>query len=223
VDDNRQNCNLVAGMFIGSHHELEFGADGQEAITKVRTFSPDVLLMDVRMPNMDGYQVLEQLRRIPDTQLLPIIAVTASNLLDEQKGLQENFSGYLRKPFSRRELFNELAHFLPRHDKNETVTSRTTPAAPVSSRQTDALAGLVTKLRALEVEEWPSLRDSGAINETRAFAAKLEDLALKADSELLMTYAEVMTHYADSYAVDALEKHLQQFPSLIKRVEQSSE
>lgn len=219
VDDNEQNCNLVAGMFLGSHHKLEFGIDGREAVEKALSFRPDILLIDVRMPNVDGRQALEEVRKTPDIQLLPVIAVTASNLLDEQKDLQEKFSGYLRKPFTRRKLFNELAQFLPRSDRSENSSPSTIRSGLVPSNAADTLAGLMAKLRTLEADEWPSLRDSVAVNETRAFASKLENLAREHNCEPLLTYAEALAHYADTYTVDALEKHLQQFPGLIERMD----
>ena len=66
------------------------------------------------------------------------------------------------------------------------------------------------------------LRDTFAINETRAFADKLEVMAHEIHCEPLSTYAEALAYYADTYAVDALEKHLEQFSGLIERVERSS-
>ena len=219
VDDNEQNCSLIAGMFISSHHKLEFGTDGREAVEKAQTFRPDVLLMDIRMPNMDGREALEEVRKTPELQLLPVIALTASNLLDQEKALQEKFNGYLRKPFTRRELFDELAHFLPRREKDKSPSAVIAPPAGSSPPAADAWPALAAKLRILEAQEWPGLRDSVAVNETRAFAHKLDALARATHCEPLLTYAEALAHYADIYAVDALEKHLQQFPAMIERVE----
>jgi CheY-like chemotaxis protein len=221
VDDNEQNCNLVSGMFVGSHHQLEFGTNGREAVEKAHTFRPDILLIDIRMPEMDGRAALAEVRKTPELQLLPVIAVTASNLLDEQKGLPENFNGYLRKPFTRSELFNELALFLPRRGKDATLSSLSTPAAGSSPVPSGARYGLVAKLRSLEAGEWPGLRDSLAINETRAFARKLEAMAREIYCKPLSAYAEALAHYADTYAVDALEEHLEQFRGLIERVQGS--
>jgi CheY-like chemotaxis protein len=206
-------------MFISSHHQLEFGTDGREAVEKARDFQPDVILMDIRMPNMDGREALEKVRKTPELQLLPVIALTASNLLDQEKGLQEKFNGYLRKPFTRRELFDELAHFLPRQVKDKSPSPVMSPASAGFPPSPEAWPGLAAKLRILEAQEWPGLRDSVAVNETRAFAHKLDALARAIHCEPLMTYAEALAHYADTYAVDALEKHLQQFPALVERVE----
>ena len=130
VDDNETNCELIAGMFAGSHHRLFFGSSGEEAVAKARELKPDILLLDVRMPGMDGDEALAEIRKTPGLEFLPVIAVTASNLMDQENSLKERFSGYVRKPFSKRELFDELADFLPRHSKtgvfegNEAVRAR---------------------------------------------------------------------------------------------------
>ncbi len=119
VDDNETNCQLIAGMFAGSHHRLIFGSSGEEAVAKARELKPDILLLDVRMPGMDGDEALAEIRKTPGLEFLPVIAVTASSLANEENAQKERFSGYVRKPFSKRELFEELADFLPRQPKPE--------------------------------------------------------------------------------------------------------
>ena len=77
------------------------------------------------------------------------------------------------------------------------------------------------QLRKLEIQEWPGVRDSMAISAAGAFARKLESLARQASCEPLLTYAETLAHFADTYAVDMLEKRLQEFPAMIERIERS--
>ena len=93
VDDNETNCQLIAGMFAGSHHRLIFGSSGEEAVAKARELKPDILLLDVRMPGMDGHEALDEIRKIPGLEFLPVIAMTASNLMSEDNQLKERFSG----------------------------------------------------------------------------------------------------------------------------------
>lgn len=218
VDDNQTNCRLMAAIFEGSHHTLEFGVDGQDAIVKAQSFRPHVVLMDVRMPNKSGLEASRLIRQLPGLELLPIIAVTASSLAADEKSLREQFSGYLRKPFTRRELLDELSHFLatagPTSNHNQSSSPR---AEPNVVRDRPAL---VAHLRQIEAQEWPGVRDRLAVNETREFAHKLTELAQRMGCDVLLTYADALTHHADTYAVDALEQHLLTFPSLISRIEE---
>ena len=75
---------------------------------------PDVVLLDIRMPVMDGRTALVEIRKQASLVSLPVIAVTASSKAGEERELQSEFSGYIRKPFSRQTLFAELAQFLQR-------------------------------------------------------------------------------------------------------------
>jgi signal transduction histidine kinase len=220
VDDNETNCQLVAGMLEGTHHRVIFGSDGREAVEKTRSARPDIVLLDIRMPTMDGLEALAEIRKTPGLELVPIIAVTASSLLEHEAGLREQFNGYLRKPFSQRQLFGELAQFLPRQPKPEPEAAPVralTPPAP------EAWRDVAVQLRRLAGDEWPALRATLAVNETLAFARKLENLGSQANCGPLLTYARDLSGHAEAYAVDALEAHLQKFPALVEQVEYSTE
>ena len=225
VDDNETNCRLIAGMFAGSHHRLCFGSNGEEAVAKARELKPDILLLDVRMPGLGGYEALDQIRKIPGLEFLPIIAVTASNLLSEEDSLKERFSGFVRKPFSQRELFDELADFLPRHAKtgNHKENQRF-GRARVRVRRSIGPASkeLVSRLRQLLVEPWPAIRDSMAINESRAFGTELKDLGQRWQCQPLVNYAQKLLLDAENYAVTDLEKHLGEFALLVEQLDRNT-
>jgi signal transduction histidine kinase len=225
VDDNETNCRLIAGMFAGSHHRLVFGSNGEEAVAKARELKPDILLLDVRMPGLDGYEALDQIRKIPGLEFLPIIAVTASNLMSEDNKLKERFSSFVRKPFSQRELFDELADFLPKYSK--AATSKpvgdsdqpdfvSAPFAPVTKE-------LVCELRQLLIDPWPTIRDSVAVNESKFFAQRLEDLGQRWQCQPLVDYAQKLLFDAENYAVTDLEKHLGEFAALVEQLDRGTQ
>jgi signal transduction histidine kinase len=114
VDDNETNRQLLRAMLGDSHHRLLLAGSGAEAIELARTFRPDIILLDIRMPGMDGYRVREALRNIPALQQVPVIALSAAGLVEEETHGELGFDGYMGKPFSRQSLFDELARFLPR-------------------------------------------------------------------------------------------------------------
>ncbi|HEV2692584.1 MAG TPA: ATP-binding protein [Verrucomicrobiae bacterium] len=225
VDDNETNCQLIAGMFNGTHHQLFFGSSGEEAVVKARELKPDVLLLDVRMPGMGGQKALEEIRKIPSLEFLPVIAVTASNLLNEDESIKERFSGFVRKPFTKRELFDELADFLPQHSSPESSKENggqnQPDAGPVVS--TPVPKELLSQLRQLLVDPWPSIRDSVAVNESKVFAQGLEGLGLRWQCEPLVRYAQKLITDADNYAMTDLEKHLGEFAALVEELDRNSQ
>jgi signal transduction histidine kinase/CheY-like chemotaxis protein len=134
ADDNETNRTLILGIFENTHHLVRLVSDGQEAVEAIAELRPDVVLMDVRMPVMDGREALEVLRAQPGLEVMPVIAVTASSLASEEATLRRTFDGFVRKPFSRAELFRELAHFIPRRRPHHRRTRRTGSGGGCSPR-----------------------------------------------------------------------------------------
>ncbi|HZZ57311.1 MAG TPA: ATP-binding protein [Opitutaceae bacterium] len=215
VDDNATNRELLAGLFEGSHHELRFATNGREALESVRQRRPDLILMDIRMPEMDGRTALQEIHKLPGSEILPIIAVTASSLLNDEHIIRGLFAGYVRKPFTRHALFREMAEFLPRH---RGVAPAAPGPGPAVADAPARWADLVTALREIEHSVWPAVRDGGAINETKEFAQRLDDLGQRAACSLLRSYASDLLADARAYAVVRLEARLQSFPALIESI-----
>jgi response regulator RpfG family c-di-GMP phosphodiesterase len=179
--------------------------------------------MDVRMPHMDGWEASRQIRKLKGMESTPIIAVTACGLAEDQKRLRTTFNAYLRKPFSRRALFEALSQFLrpvarPGNSQPWPGLDRSTGQREVAASPA-AVAELISHLRELEAKEWREVCDGMTMGDARNFAQKLERLARQNGPERLLAYAELLAHDATTYAVDALETHLQDFPALIARLE----
>lgn len=216
VDDNELNCQLVAGMFTGSHHCLHFESNGQAALTTARELRPDLVLMDVRMPGLDGRETLAEMRKIPELLTIPVIAVTASSLMSDEADLQARFNGHIRKPFSKLELFKKLTQFLPWADRpGQPEKASASGAEPVSPNDSPEL---VAELRRLLACDWPSLRSSLAFDETKVFAVKLHQLSEHWACPPLDRFAMTLAQYSDSYSVVELERHLAGFPTLVERL-----
>ncbi len=218
VDDNEANLELIRELFKKTGHTVEVAGNGEEALELVRRLRPDLVLLDVRMPRLDGNETLDRIRAMPGLELLPVIAVTASNLLEEEGVLRRHFSGFIRKPFRPRELFDQLALFIPRKTAGsqgaEAAAAREPAGLPsTSARQQEEL---VSELARMLTREWPNLRDTAAINEARTFASRVRELGLAAGNSRVVAFAEVLEEHAAAYAVQALEAHIAGFPRLVE-------
>jgi signal transduction histidine kinase/DNA-binding response OmpR family regulator len=227
VDDTPTNRAYLAGIFEKTHHQVHFATNGQEALACLQKTKFDVVLLDIRMPVMDGRTALAEIRKQANLVSLPVIAVTASSKAGEEAELQAQFSGYIRKPFSRQTLFVALAQFLqrvPPGDGQEGQSfERTLKSIPAPSPdQAAQWQELALELRRQEATEWPRLRDSLAVNETRAFAHKLFLRGQAADCAPLTTYAAALTTSADAYAIGQMERQLAAFPKLVAAIETTS-
>jgi signal transduction histidine kinase/CheY-like chemotaxis protein len=224
VDDNPTNLAYMAGIFEKTHHHVHFATNGREALDSLTQAKPDLVLLDIRMPVMDGRAALVEIRKQPSLASLPVIAVTASSKSGEEVELQRQFSGYIRKPFSRQTLFAALAQFLQREPKaaaseGQNLGLALTSIPILSPEQADQWRALALDLRRREAAEWPALRATLAVNETRAFAHNLFTLGQSAQCAPLTTYAAALTTLADAYAIGQMEHHLAAFPALIESIE----
>jgi DNA-binding response OmpR family regulator len=122
VDDTR-NVQMMLNDFLSNQDfEVLLACDGREALDVVRDSSPDLILLDIMMPNMDGYQFISQLRR---TSTIPVIMITAKlQEADMIRGFDLGADDYLTKPFRLRELLVRMRAVLRRATPKETEESR---------------------------------------------------------------------------------------------------
>jgi two-component system cell cycle response regulator DivK len=113
VEDNQDNRELVVKVLkINGYHVIE-AVDGQEAIEKTRAENPDLILMDLFIPKIDGYEVTRRLKRDIDLKSIPIIALTAHAMKgDMEVALAAGCDGYIPKPIDVRELPKQIERFL---------------------------------------------------------------------------------------------------------------
>lgn len=113
VDDINYNRDLLRGFSNGYELELLEAENGREAIEKARRHHPDVMFLDMKMPVMDGYEAAMIMNHDPELKAIPVVAVTASALRQDEEKIRRICDGYLRKPVNRSELIKEAMKYLP--------------------------------------------------------------------------------------------------------------
>jgi PAS domain S-box-containing protein len=105
VDDHPMNCELIEAMLAPAGYRVDCVYSGAEALASIAADPPDLVLLDVSMPEMDGFQVAERLRGEEETRLIPIVMVTALGDLEHRvRGIESGAEDYLAKPVNRTEL-----------------------------------------------------------------------------------------------------------------------
>lgn len=109
IEDNEQNAYLVKVIMEPHGYQMHFAADGARGLAMAETLVPDIILLDIQLPAMDGYTVARQLRAIAALQQVPIIAVTSYAMLgDREKALEAGCSGYIEKPIDPESFVTEV-------------------------------------------------------------------------------------------------------------------
>jgi PAS domain S-box-containing protein len=113
IDDIDYNRDLLRGYMGKYNFDIIEAENGKEAIEKAREYMPDLILLDMKMPVMDGYITASIIKKDEQLKHIPIIAVTASALTEDETCIREICEGYLRKPVHRSELIRTLMKYLP--------------------------------------------------------------------------------------------------------------
>ncbi len=113
VDDSPTELHVLAKILQHGGHEALTASDGEAGIAAARTQGPDVILMDVVMPGIIGFQATRKLSRDPKTQQIPVLMVTTKDQdTDREWGLRQGAKGYLVKPVDGRDLLNKIGELL---------------------------------------------------------------------------------------------------------------
>jgi len=215
VDDVAWNRDLAKAYLAGSHHRVREASDGAEAVDGVLEQAPDVVLMDLRMPRMSGEQALLKIKSTPEVAGVPVIAVTASSMGHEESLLRRRFDGYVRKPYSKADLFEALSAHFPVEPAPESPTGTTAPPEQVDTAtgpgREDAAA--LAQLRELLEVDLPRIRDSLRMREVDALAAQLAALAQALEWAELQAHAAAMAAAVDRFDVRAVKRLLDGVPA----------
>jgi two-component system, cell cycle response regulator DivK len=118
VEDNPQNMRLVRKILCNAGYEIIEAETGLIALDMAAQHKPDLILMDVNLPDIDGLEATSRLKTDDTLRHIPIIALTANAMHgDRERCLQAGCSGYVPKPITKSELLNTVAHFLTYADR----------------------------------------------------------------------------------------------------------
>ena len=115
VEDNSDNRTLVRRILLSEDYKLLEATNAHEALELLTTAKPDLILMDINMPDMDGYTLTAKIKTMPGFERVPILALTANVMRgDREKTIEAGCDGYIQKPIDLDQLVKEIERFLLR-------------------------------------------------------------------------------------------------------------
>jgi len=120
VEDNPQAVKLVKFILEKNDYSTISAKDGEEGLRMARERKPDLIILDLMLPEMDGYQVCESLKADPNTKEIPIIVLTALDTgRDFEKALEKKVDWYITKPFEAQHLLKRVTYLIEKRRKDE--------------------------------------------------------------------------------------------------------
>ena len=112
IDDSVTVRKVTSRLLERNGYETQTANDGVDALEKLQTLTPDIMLLDIEMPRMDGFEVATQVRHNPRLKDVPIIMITSrTGEKHRERALAIGVTDYMGKPFQEQELLNALAHY----------------------------------------------------------------------------------------------------------------
>ena len=220
VDDIQNNRELLINSFKETQIDVITANNGKEALEKFKEFHPDLILMDIRMPIMDGYEAAQEIKK---TSNVPIIALTASVMQDEYERIKrENFDGYLRKPVLQEELFYMLSQFLPyqkistEQNKNQKVPFSLSPKAK------SQLEHLLCDLKDTIIPLYKKVQKSNSLSDAKFFAKNLRNFIKQYELNSLKDYEKELSSSIDSFNIIKMETLFLDFEKFIDFIKKAS-
>lgn len=240
ADDIQSNRDLLANYFVQTHHVLTFAVDGEDVLRQVSVNPPDLILLDLRMPNMDGLEVARRLKSDPTTQHIHIVVLTASVRSQQMAEVTAYCDRVLQKPISLSQLVHTLQGILslptrPLSQSNNIAVQQSIPAKQpefnsavpptnlnfaLNTKSSETITYLWQQLEFIEQEIFSDLSQRLTLRTLEQFAEHLTRLAQVTQCQELLDYADTLTIQLEQFDWNQLPQTVQEFTALLQIIEQ---
>ena len=221
ADDVGSNLELMRGYFADTNCRLLLASDGRETLALAQQHLPDLILLDVRMPYLDGYRVARSLRESSSTKEIPILIITATSGNSNQSDIEDICQGYLHKPVSRSQLVEALKRIFTSEKSNLNLeTTKTEAGLAIAELR---FSELIIKLRREETTFWRSLCQTLRSSDLRQFVSRLETWGQEHQCQVLLDYALCLKQQMEAFDWGNLPETVNQFPNVVRSLEVKGE
>jgi len=219
VDDVNNNRRVLAGMMAGLGMECSEAVNGKEALEMIRDHKPDLVMMDLRMPVMDGFTAVREIRADAALGNLPVIAVSASAFHQDERDVKlKGFDSFLRKPVIADELFVELCRFLPYEEVLPPVESAKPLPGPEPQADPEILKQLLEALLGEARELAAMALKKHSIKSAKALLVVVSGVSEKHRWAPFTSWVGSLKLAVDSFDIALMDETLREFEKLIEQV-----
>ena len=218
VDDIETNRRLIKEQFDGSNILFIEAENGLQAIEIARKAKPDLIVMDIRMPVMDGFKANTELKKEAATSHIPVIALTASISRNDIEEIEHSFDYFLQKPAPKTEVVEAFKQFIGYN--NQPGQGNLENSIETSSTDDNSTHNLPLLLQDLQKEHdgiYQSALSSGLLSDIEELADNIQQVGSKHQSDIVSQYGKDLIHAVEQFEIGDIEKLIPQFKTLIAR------
>lgn len=213
VDDTKSNRDLMCATLTQVNLITMTAVNGQEAIDKTLLYQPDIILMDLQMPVMDGIEAMSRLRSESASAQIPIIAISASSAgKDPEEFITKGFDGFVSKPINIDKLIPELSRYL-------TIESFAPPVNDEDDMElTSNMSASYETIDLLEsrfMNRWEAFNVLQPMEEVKRFGEELKNFGLEHNLNILSDYGDEIATHVDNFDVTNMKLAIDDFPRII--------
>ncbi len=219
VDDIESNRDFIQECLSQVNLDVVSAENGERALLFAEEYHPALILMDLRMPEMDGYEATKRLKDNPNTADIPIIALTASVALNKKAKIEAHgFDGFLAKPVNISDLLRELSCYL-KSSQNVVAPQEAAPTEVVETLNLENIVNLSELREKVEKEVMPLWEETSVgiqINVATELAEKMIKLGNEYNVAVFIHYGESLLENIDTFEIVRIEKAIEELPILVK-------
>ena len=222
VEDNLYNLKLVQALLEDKNIVVEQAFNGKEALEKLGESLPDLILMDMKMYGMDGYEATRIIKADQKLKDIPVIALTADAMKEgKQKVREAGCNGFLTKPINEKYLYAELMKYLPYELDEDRVQpkTRTTPIPGsinlehLTPREIEEIIDIFSHQL---MDQWRQMGDSLLLDEWVQFGSNIKSAGEKFNSEFIIDYGQHIIENVEHLNIAVLRKTIKNFPAIVE-------
>lgn len=219
ADDEEMNRSLIKVCFENTAVNILEASNGHETIELTRKYQPDIVMMDIKMPGLDGMEATRIIKQDKDLQNVKIIAFSASNIFDRlEQDEMALFHGLISKPVLLDEMFEMFSGILPSKIKErKTVEKKTKEPAPDTFIDENLQSLILDRKAEFEQmkQKWQKVYSTNSMNRILDFANEMENMAVHNNLPKLKIYAGKIAEAGKNFDVDLVKTLLKIFPEIL--------
>ncbi len=222
VDDVKMNREYLMEGLRHAPLKLVLATDGEEAVEMTQNYHPDVVLMDIRMPKLDGYQAVERIKGNPTTAHCKVIAMTTMIFGNEVKKIEAyKFDDFLRKPIYLEDLYETLSKYIPhRRIHSQASLDKMVEEAQINTEQAQLALNLL-ELKAQKI--WEEAKQNEMSEDIANFAGRVLKIARRTNIHILLEYGSKLQNEVENFELENMTLTLHSFDKVLQQIKEAAE